>query len=315
MSLTAYAKDVSRLGGSARLTHPDGSACNVSHEDFAATHEIQTDGLGNVVEQPLIRRKPCFGRPESFIRRAFDKPRRDYVSKTLGVIPSLNRCHKCPVVEACTDLCIERIESDATIEQALDAFFAIADRHADNRKFKEPNAQRAWNTFLHSIRAHGGWTSINDLRVILDVREKHKERAKKRRESSKTARLKLKLARQGKPRLLTRAILSAIAVERDRRLVILDQVSASPKGPRWVSKLSKEGRCRVVNVWEARTILAREGGAVTGRAAAEWLIRAGKAPKISAASLTTAMLRDFERIQKLERELAGQAIWAEFVLL
>lgn len=312
MGLTAYAKDVFRFGKSAKLFHPDDSEYYVCSKSVAAPHEIHSDGMGNVSDQPLIYRRPCFGRPEAFIRTAFDWPGKDYICKIAGIKPALNRCHRCPVRDACTDLCIERIESDATIDRALGAFFSIADGLPDRRKFKDRNAQRAWIGFLHAIREHGGWTNINDLRVVLHERDLHQARASKKRDSARAKRRNMRLARQGRSNPLTPTFVSAVAAERDRRLHVLQQCAVLPGAPRFISKLPPAGMRRTADVWEAQQLFTRQGLRVTGRAVAEWLVHNGKARPASLGSLTTSVLRDLTRIANLEREVTGTAIWTRF---
>lgn len=310
-NMTKYALEVSRFGFRPRFKHEEGRSYNVSHDLSFSWRDLKTDGKGNVHKSPLLIRKPCFGRPEAFIRTFFGA-RTESIDADCNVRLEKCRCDVCPIFNACEMLCQERIDGAPTVKVAVDAWFDGTDHLAENGRFKSTSTIRLWSNALHAIRIHGGWTNINDVHVIQDKQRKHEVKKKVDREAKRSARRASNTARRGHPQAITSEFLSAVAAERDHRLRILQQSAGLAMAPRWISKLDQRGMRRTADVWEAQVTIAREGLPVTGRAVSEWLVLYGKVSPANPSSLTTTVHRDFDRIAKLEREIGGVAIWARF---
>lgn len=311
VNMTKYALEVSRFGFMPRFKHEGGRGYNVSHDLSFSWQDLRSDGEGNVLVSPPLKRKPCFGRPEAFFRTYFGARTERIDTNCINQIEK-NRCDVCPIFHACKALCDERIGSDPSVEEAFDAWIQGTGHLPKNGKFRSSSTLHLWSKVLHAIRSHGGWTNVNDLQVILHDQKQHEERNKKRRDSARAARRAKMLVRQGKRKAVTPAFLAAVAAERNRRLRVLHQIASLAGAHRWISKLTPDGMRRTADVWEAQTLFAREGLPVTGRAVAEWLVQYDKVRPANLSSLTTAVHRDFDRIAKLERVVGGAAVWTSF---
>ena len=116
-----YVNGVRRFGSSGRLKDENGETFNISHRSDCRPADVQTDGRGNVTRSPLVWRKPCFGRPERYVRghtsgRLWrDESGQRHLSET-----TCDRCSElCPgVYEACGRVVNERAASNAATASA-----------------------------------------------------------------------------------------------------------------------------------------------------------------------------------------------------
>ena len=69
---TDYARQVRRFGGVQPYVDEDGRRTNISHAVEFLSQDVKTDDAGNIIDMPLLTRKPCFGRPERFVRGALE---------------------------------------------------------------------------------------------------------------------------------------------------------------------------------------------------------------------------------------------------
>lgn len=305
-----YANEVFHRGSSQAFRDQDGIRRNLNHETSFTWDQVTTDGRGNVEDHPLLERKECFGRVETHCRFAL-YDRRHHYDRQGNLRQCYSRCDECPIHIPCSKLVEERLDSCAEASAALETFDQFSSGRS--RPFLSSTGVRLWAKFLHVIKAHGGWTSVNDARVAASAHIAMQERNEKRRQSARAARQRKTKRRNPKkaPKPLSPDFMRSVDEEHDRRLKILLDLRLQKKVPPWIGRLDEAGCVRTAEVWRASVMLERGQRRVTGRAIAEWMIGCG-ASTVKLGSLTTWVLKDRGRIQKLESDNAGYAIWSAF---
>lgn len=307
-----YTKDVLRFGSIKPFVDEDGRKFNLSHNDNIDPNSLVTDRLGNVLFISLIRRKPCFGRPERFVRGHslgaawLDDQKNEHFNQS--------RCDGClgrsrGTYDACSSLINERVDTAPPIKAALDVWFEASDGLTGERCFTQMNA-KPWQKFLRSIIDHGGWTNVNDDAVKLHAIQAEKNEKTKRNHAQRAVRAKKRAARQGAAIPNTTEYLDELRLERDRRAVHLKKLGQSSAAPRWLAKLTDEGCERMADVWQARETITRLQGKCTGTAIASYL---ALSRSCNVASLTTRVYEDLKRIAKLESNSAASPVWAPWL--
>lgn len=208
---------------------------------------------------------------------------------------------------------LERLESDPAIQKAHCTFDDLV-RDVKQSPFLHSQHVRAWSCFLHVLKAHGGWSTVNDARVSAAAVLKKQERDADRREGARMVRRNRAAARRKAPPpfVATPSFMIALDNEFDRRLGILLDLRSRRDSPRWINKLDSVGCSRTAEVWRARAILTRTGCPPTGSNIAELLLRDSRVEVTPPTTLTTVAYRDLKRIRKLEDNAAGLAIWGAF---
>ena len=308
--MPSYSSEVRRFGGPTPYVNCEGQKQNLDHSIKFSSEDLTTDGQGNVLDMPLLKRKPCFGRPERFVRGAWEQVP-EWRNPSGQPNLRLTKCETCPVVFACSDVCMERIESNPKIERAAVAWFDATDGLADRNRFAGSRNTRLWESFLRAIILQGKWSNVNDARVSASQVQKTQDRDEKRRIDAKKKR---RANRLKAPRIQpsTPEFEDAVNAENDRRLAVLLDLRSQSDVPRWISKLTERGCEQTVAVWRSQTTLVRAGHKATGEAIADWLLRHGQGQYAKSASLRTAVYRCLERVKKLEDTRAGNPIWAKF---
>jgi hypothetical protein len=304
-----YTKDVRRFGGPNPYVNEDGQRFYLSHADNIDPSAMKTDGLGNVDDVPLIRRKPCFGRPERYARAL--RPALTWTDDKEERRFQQTPCDGCRdgspgVFEACGMLVSERIDCSPKIKAAFHAWDAACGHRTGQICFRN-DLGSAWDQFLQSIVDHGGWTNSNDENVKLDAlkrRQADQDRANKLR---REARSRERDARKGKPPSISAEYLAALSRERDRRADHLLELSRLSSAPRWLTKLPPIGRERTADVWESRELITRAGRNPTGTDIANRL--SAKYPNLSTESLAARVYDDLKRISKLEDDRDAAPVW------
>lgn len=315
---TDYARQVRRFGGVQPYVDEDGRRTNISHAVEFLSQDVKTDDAGNIIDMPLLTRKPCFGRPERFVRGALELGRpygdMDSYGKQLR---SETRCDRCPVFAACMDVACERIESCASVSKRFHDWFDATEAADVQGKILGPyrgKPGKLWNRFLDAIVDHGGWTSVNDANVALYQQEKAKKDRAKANATRKAARTRQKALRKGTGKAITKNFLVALQSERDRRAAELQRSRVSTAAPHWLKKMSVEGCERLCDVWHVTELLKRAGKKLTGENVAKIMIAQGNNYGLSQASLRTRVLQDRrERIAKLEDDRGGAPLWDRWV--
>lgn len=313
-----YTAEVRRFGASKPFRDADGKRSNLSHKTNFAEDAVITDGKGNVVHMPLLENKPCFGRPERYIRGIFDV--KDWQDQDGNTRNGSTPCLTCEnrtlgTYLACHDLSVERIESSPSIEAALIRWSDGNGLSSGPRCFVGTNAQ-TWSAVLAAIEEHGGWTSINDEQVKVAAVTAHESEKKRRREAAKARRKRNRDQMAGKVQPLPREVRDALKEERDRRAAHLKCLRSvkgqKPQDTLWLRNLS-DGTCeRVANVWHAREVLNRERGIYSGKAIAEYLLQAKLVKNVALSTLQARVSDDLKRLKKLEFSNGGAPLWHEW---
>lgn len=331
--MTPYAKEVERFASENPFDkqyskNGKGINLNQSHNAFSID-DIVTDGVGNIVDMPLLDGKPCFGRLERLARVLDDEidthiaglandRLREKVARANNVAIAKSRkvtaprCIRCPVADACADVCSERLASAPAIAESYNSWVVVSAGAPIKRRFSQfTTAGKRWCDFLRAIERHGGWTNANDDRLRLTEIEKRKADNRKRAERRKAARGGFRLAPNQQSETY-QLFLKAAIVERNRRLEKLVALRTWRDAPRGIKKLTPDGCERIADVWLAKAALEYVGEKATGKSVAGWLHLECRAHGIAAASLETFIYKDFKRISSLESDAGEGAIWEEF---
>lgn len=316
--MTEYAKSVRRFGGPDPYIDEVGNKRNLNHETDFPPSEVITDGAGNITRMPLLKRKPCFARPERHLRGLFEG---QVYKKADGTkLTSLTSCTRCEikskgVFRACRDVMDERIASDPSINRTANVWFDFADK-SPIEKLWIGRAGIAWSKYLGAIEDHGGWTSINDIQVRADrlLNEERKRREKK--EKAREQRFKEKLARKGVTKEVTPDFVKALDAERDKRSKILKRLRLAnfrnKSEARRFSILTDATCERRAAVWWARRLLLRHRGAAKGTEIAGLLQAKGLFTTMGRQTLENHVSRDLKQIAAYEDDTNGEPLWPKW---
>lgn len=312
-----YVAEVYRFGGPSPYKDQYGHRRNLSHGTDFARDEVVTNDKGDVIAMPLLVKKPCFGRPERYLRAvAGSKPWTDKNGETK---PGSTPCDTCfeksaGVYEACLELSLERVASQPRIQAAFDEWNE-ASRGVLGRKAFHGRLGQLWQNLLDEIVAAGGWSNVNDDHVRV---HRHAEAAQKRQAAAnrrKARRKEARDARKGRSKPITPEFLRGLEQERDRRVehlkALRDLPVASGRAMRWLGRMSDTTCERIGDVWRERELLARAGKEPKQRTLVDQMWAAGKKHGASSKSVLAARVSEDikKRLAKLEDDSAGAPIW------
>lgn len=316
--MSEYAKLVRRFGGPDPYLDEDGNKRNLNHETDFPPSEVITDGAGNITRMPLLKRKPCFARPERHLRGLFEG---QVYKKADGTeLTSLTSCTRCEirskgVFRACRDVMDERIASDPSINRTANVWFDFADKGPIERLWVG-RAGLAWSKYLGAIENHGGWTSINDVQVRADRLLEEERKRRQKREKAREQRSKEKLARKGVTREVTPDFEKALDAEREKRAMILKRLRSanfSSKSEARRFSILTDATCeRRAAVWWARRLLLRHQGAAKGTEIAGLLLGRGKITNMGRGTLESHISRDLNHIADYEDDTNGEPLWPKW---
>lgn len=250
---------------------------------------------------PLLKRKPCFGRPERWLRGMLETKSYRQSADTIGY--SRTRCDQCQLKSpdtfaACASLATERIDTAPAIKRAVDEWADTAEHRKDDRDpdpYKDAFGGR-WERVLRVIRQHNGWTNTNDDVAAGAERAKQDEAKDRkngsRREARREHRERFKDAMVNAPSF--RLALNSDAAYRRK---CLDDARRANGAERWLAKLPDESCAFIMDVWKEREVLLALGEKPTAKAIATRL--AGESDK-TFATLTRRVGEAIKRIGKLE---------------
>lgn len=273
----------------------------VSHKDAFGPADLTTDGRGNILSIPLYRNKPCFGRPETYIRHGKGTAVRRFHGK-LNVVQ--NRCGKCPLNAACKTVARERIKSDPAIESALTAWHAAYSKNPGASRFTGPLYGRLWQAVMQAIVDHGGWGNANDAFLQQEyanaTRLSLEKKAKRQREYRESLREKLKI-QNVLPQISDLKSLLRTRLEREKNLIMSHRIKGSPK---CVSKILLKDISATAkltaDVWLARHLLNEKGDSISPSRIAKFLIEYGRGDGRSYDVLRSRIKTDLARVDVLQ---------------
>jgi hypothetical protein len=314
---TCYISEVPKFGGRERLTNSQGRTFNISNADDFPSSEVVTDVFGNITKMPLLWRKPCFARPERYIRgnlpntfKASDGEQR--WSKT-----SCNGCYKntLGVFEACGMIVSQRVSAVASISTAFDEWIEACEGFF-GRDCYRLSVGRLWQSFLQAIIDSGGWTSVNDDQVTIESLRIHDQKKKDRARQTKVHRVRLRAARKGVPFHMSSEWLAQLQTARDARAVRLKDLRClsgrTTRDMLWLKNLPDDTCDRIADVWQHREYLLRCGAAASPLQIVERLTGDPKYTAMKLSSLRTRVYEDIRRLKKLEADLSGSPLWPQW---
>jgi hypothetical protein len=312
-----YVAGVRKFGGPLPYRKENGGQLHLQHQTQFAPVEVETDRGGNITQMPLLLRKPCFGRPERYIRGCLKVGAEYGDADDQGArARGRTQCGRCPVALACGKVAFERIDSAPAISKALTAWIDANDaRKLDGSRPLSfyGELRRLWDAFLQAVIDHGGWSSFNDDNVRLHEVRKAKDDRRKHNEARRRRTARRRAAYSGTAKPLTVDYFNALQVERDSRARHLKQLRVSAKKDPWLFKLPPERCDRIADVWQGREMLTRAAQKSTGVAIAKWMVREGRNYGLAERSLVSRVCDDLKRIAKLETDFGSGPLWPKWV--
>lgn len=307
-----YVADVRKFGSRRPYVDKDGNKYNMPKGAPLPPGSVRTNGHGHITDMPIVRR-PCFGRPERFVRGSHEEAIPPFTGRNKTERWRLTRCQRCEVTTECSDVVEERIKSSPQVEAAFVRWDDATAGAGSKEAFEGRSGKQLWGEFLTSIEAHGGWSSINDENIAAADAQKEIQRKADAAADQRARRRKASAARRGEPQGITPAFRKAAEAERDRRRDNLLRLRDQKFSPRSITKLQPEGCQRTADVWLASQMLGRLGTKVTGNAIASLMVGWPRYQQANVRSLTTKVCKDLHRIRMLESNAGGAPIWKPFV--
>lgn len=313
-----YIDEVRKFGGPKPYEGDEGRT-NLSHKVKFFPADVKTDGKGNIIDMPLLPRKPCFGRPERYFRAMPDSRRAaaledQSLREFMRFIPGGTPCEKCPVNDACAAVTFERIDSVLGLNTRLEAWAEASEQFQGEKRFIISPARDAWAAFLDAIVSGGGWSSVNDARVAAAAHEANERRLENRRTAAHRSRQARKRRHPSvPPSIIDNRLIHAIDKESDRRRIRLLDLVSRKTGPRSIRSLKVENCLRLINVWKAQVSLAVAGHQHPRTCdIIAWLKQHAPISGVQEQSLPTIVNRAIERVAALQKEVNGTYIWPPF---
>jgi hypothetical protein len=287
---------------------------SLKHGTVFTPQDVETDGLGNILDMPILQDKPCFGRPEVYVRQFG----RQKTIKQFGrdVIRPASRCGSCKIGEACGKVATERVNSDLSVRRAYWEWSDHCRRiHGGKRVCTGPVEGRMWERFKRAVADHGPWESINDERLraleeatIQARRDKWRNDKVRQRERDRDHRRREHLPP-------SREFVGNAIAERNRRAAILQEAAGDPTLAPSISKIGKRDAADTAaitaGVWLADMIIKSMGYDAPGPGViAKHLVRWKRAGGRPYASLKARMDKDLRRVRDLEK--GRDPLWSKF---
>ncbi|MBX7488721.1 hypothetical protein K3177_09355 [Qipengyuania sp. GH25] len=273
--------------------------------------DVRTDGLGNVLEMPLLRHKWCFGRPEVYIRQIKRTKMQRFHWGTKEVAAS--RCGSCKIATGCGKLAGERIESSPLIHSALKQWSDFCRAMGGDRQFSGV-AGRYWQGFLQAIADHGPWSSRNDELIAEDA----KRRLIEGRKADATRKSKDRAAERAHRRSLnlppTEEFVKAALLERNERCARLEGAAGDATYPPSISKIradhAKATAAFTADAWMVDALLREHGKKSNPSTIAKAMIRMGRNQDKKYPALRQRVENDLRRVR--DCETGSPRLWTAF---
>ena len=288
---------------------------NLSHKDVISPHEVILDDEGNILAMPLLRKKPCFGRPETFLRHG-DRVRK--VTNHFGklVDSSSHQCGSCPSLthETCGKVVKQRVIGNPKIHDALRAWLADCDVRHNGEKVYTKESGKPWVAFKEAIAERGPFTSSNDGALLQEEArqaavqtEKWKRAKRRQRARDKKEREQVELHTEP-----TRQFIENAMEERNDRFAALRAVLGRSDQHKSRSKVREADRdvtaALTANGWFVREILRESDPDVREGTIARRMITLDLNEGKSLATLKARIHNDLHRGDRCVRE----GVWHRF---
>lgn len=285
----------------------------LKHRTEFSSDEVVTDGRGNVISMPILEDKPCFGRPEVFVRQYGRKKMIKRGTREVEVHGS--RCGSCKIGPACEKISTERINSDPQIREA---FRRWSDHcraaHGGKRVYSGPIQGRMWERFKRTIADHGPWSSSNEGKLRELAETKKREERDRWRVNKIRERAQDRAERKAEHEPPAREFIENAAEERNRRAAILEQQAGKPCTHRSISRIMPKDAAATAaltaDVWLANLILRSMGYKPGPGRIASQLGKWNRTGGNSYAVLKARIAADLRRIEDLEA--GSKPLWSPF---
>lgn len=302
-----YFDSVMKAGNRDAFTHWP----RLSHKDVIEPDDVELDREGNITDMPLLRGKPCFGRPETFLRHGD----RERVIRLNGrQMPSTNhQCRSCPLAtwQSCKTVVEHRVQADRGMREAYAAWVKKSDPNAGKRNFVGQTG-RLWGEFKRAIAARGPFSNANDDALAEEEVRNRRSEVDQWRTNKAKQRHKARERRKREQQLPSRQFIENAIRERDNRRDALEAALADPRNPRSFTRVPALKRAATAaitaNAWVVRMILAQSGRPCGSGTVAARLVDCGLNEGVALATLKARMPNDFLRAEQCER----LGIWQPF---
>jgi hypothetical protein len=273
----------------------------LSNKDKFDWADMRSNGIGDVLVQPILRKKPCFGRPECFFRHGHKH--HDPMMLKGRMQRPLTRCGRCPVYDACKTLSAERVYSDDGMALALAAFGRdCAVRHGSKLTYTGETGW-LWTAFKKAVATRGPFFNVNDARVHQMEIEKAEITRQKMLRSKKTereAQRRSKLANHRKPSI---SFQRNARRQSDRYRKILINAAGGANLPRCLSKIRPGDAAKTAtltaNAWLTDTIRGAMGYVRKPGTIARVMVNQGLNEGLSYAVLKARVGKDLRRADEM----------------
>lgn len=206
-----------------------------------SVNSVICDAEWNIIRMPLFM-KPCFGQPTAFVRHGGDQP---IVHPRFGTVKS--RCMRCNAKESCERIAKVRLRATPDLKNAYVRF----ERAGGSFGLKNPSlcqtAQREFDSLIHALVAHGGFTSVNDEAATIEL--ERRARARKERDAEKKRIARRKAIKRGDFTFEFIDLMERERLKREQALVAIKSLDGLPRN---VCRMPLTSARITGHVWFAR---------------------------------------------------------------
>ena len=308
MTIT-YHNEVMRAGN----RKPWESWPRLSHKDVIAPSDVELDREGNILKMPVLHRKPCFGRPETFIRHG-DRVRlaKNHYGKM--VQSTSHQCGSCPLLtwQSCGKVVVRRVQGNTALHVAYGLWVEDCRvRHGGTPTFTGESG-KPWGNFKKAIAARGPFSNDNE-RVLAIANAALAEIKRKKWQAAKAVqRQRARESKKADRQAPSLQFVENVRDECDRRRRQLEMVLGDPKQHPSRSRVPAAKRpttaAITANAWGVRELLREcclpDGSGVIARKMVEHGLNEG----LRLPTLKARLPADLERGAQCERD----GIWESF---
>lgn len=236
----------------------------VSHTTEFKPDDVIRDGNGNILNMPVLVKKPCFGVPSAVFRHG-NRDQKFTRPDGSVIYSQKHQCGSCPegVRSACIETAEERVNSDPEIRDALKAWLGHCDLYHGGELTYTGPASRPWGALKKAIAARGPFMSANDKALQEREAQQMKDNKHKSVEQKRAQRRRARQATQSAQSVPSKQFLFNLSDERDNRYYALLEVLGKPDQPPSRSKVPASKReataAITANAWAVRELFSATG--------------------------------------------------------
>jgi hypothetical protein len=285
----------------------------LNHSTNFTDAEVIRDGMGNILDRPLLERKPCFGRPEAVFRHG-KRTRDQRLPNGTWIKTKNHQCGRCPqsVHDACVRTAVERVNANPAIRKAYDEWRADCEAHYGGAHVCVGSASRSWGRFKEAIANHGPFQDFNDKALReLEEAERKKQQAKWTQQQ-RLRRERQRAVVHAAKELPSRQFVLNVRDERDRRREILLRILGQPGQPKSRRQVRAENAAATAvitaNAWAVGEIISQSALPVRPGSVARIMADHGLSAGVSRATLNARIKNDLVRADGC----TADGIWSRF---